>query len=378
MAAAWNPPLPRLPAAMARRQESTPLSPHKKPNAPTISGHVIRLSAMCSKYWLEKVQYILRKDIHRHKVFALHRYMSLLPRELRSSMIHNALRSGGLHLSLGNRELPSVNRSLILMTSELQIREPVYITLPKEKFDGTQLAPDLELLIRYGEGIQNVVFFLPDTVNEALRKVMKDICRTCRRMQRMTLHNATDDIITIVSRYCTLLVELNVSGSQSVTDEGVARFVTNIKYAPEDIRLNILNLDQTSVTEDCILNVIETLDGITSFGSKDIIDQLQIYQELTDGLKTTNITELNIRCLTVSRVDTIRKLCPNLSKLSVTFQENSAQGATLNDLRLLPKISELKITVKEPFLLTQVNLSDFVWNVGMNLKKLNLAGDIRF
>ena len=206
--AAWNPPLPRLPQALARHQEAAPLAPYKKLPPPTVQHKIISLGAMCSKFWLERVQYVLRRDMPKREVFAMHRFLIQLPRELRGCMIHNALRSGGLHLAHGNRELPAVNRALVLLTSELPVREPVYITLPKVSPDGSDWPPDLELLIRSGEGVQKLVLFLPLHVCDPVKKLLTDVCRTCRRLQQITLHQANDAIVTLVTRYCNLLTYL--------------------------------------------------------------------------------------------------------------------------------------------------------------------------
>lgn len=375
MAAAWNPPLPRLPHALARHQEASPLAPFKKAPPPSVQPQVISLAAMCSKFWLERVQYVLRRDLPKSQVFALHRFLAQLPRELRACMIHNALRSGGLHLAHGNREMPAVNRSLVLMTTELQVREPVYITFPKVGPEGADWAPDLELLIRHGEGVQKLVLFMPTFICDPLKKLLTDICRTCRRLQHITLHEARDDIITLVTRYCTLLVGLDVSGSEMVTDEGLARVVANIKWGLNEPRLNFLDVNRTSVTDEGILNVLTRVPEIESFGTRDISDPLQLYEELTEG-NATKLIEANLKCVTVSRIQSLKKLCPKLFKLNATFQEHPGPGATVNDLRLLPNLSHLQLNVKEPFLLTQANLNDLAWNLGPKLTVLRLAGDV--
>ncbi|XP_018025446.1 uncharacterized protein LOC108681019 [Hyalella azteca] len=375
MAAAWNPPLPRLPQALARHQEALPLTPHKRIHPPAVQTQVISLASMCCKFWLERVQYVLRRDLPKAQVFALHRFLTQLPRELRACMIHNALRSGGLHLSHGSREMPSVNRALVLLTSELPVREPVYITLPKTAPEGVDWPPDLELLIRSGEGVQKLVLFLPVSIGDPVKKLLTDICRTCRRLQHITLHQATDDVITLVARHCPFLVSLDVSGSEMVTDEGLARVVVNVKWGTNEPRLNYIDLDKTSVTDDGILNVLSRLPEINSFGIRDILDPLQMFDELSEGAKT-NLIEINVKCVTVSRIQTLKKLCPKLEKIRATFQEHPGPGATLNDLRLLPNLTQLSITVKEPFLLSQANLNDLAWNIGARLTVLRLAGDV--
>ncbi|KAF2357064.1 hypothetical protein FHG87_012184 [Trinorchestia longiramus] len=375
MAVAWDLPLPRLPQALARHQEATPLTPHMRAPPPPVHAQIISLASMCSKFWLEKVQYVLKRDLPKSQVFALNRFLTQLPRELRACMIHNALRSGGLHLAHGNRELPSVNRALVLLTSELPVREPVYITLPKVGPDGADWSPDLELLVRSGEGVQKLVLFLPLTINDPIKKLLTDICRTCRRLQHITLHQATDDVVTLVTRHCSLLVSLDVSGSEMVTDEGLARVVTNVKWGPNDPRLTHLDLDKTSVTDEGILNVLSRLPEITSFGKRDILDPLQMFDELTEGTKT-KLSEINVKCVTISRLQTLKKLCPDLQKIQATFQEHPGPGATLNDLRLLPNLTQLRLSVKEPFLLTQANLNDLAWNMGSRLTVLRLSGDV--
>lgn len=375
MAAAWNHPLPRLPQALARHQEAFPLSPYKKALPTSVQATVISLAAMCSKFWLERVQYVLKRDLPKTQVFTLHKFLSQLPRELRACMIHNALRSGGLHLSHGNREMPAVNRCLVLMTSELQVREPVYITLPKMEREGNNWPPDLELLIRSGEGVQKLVLFLPNFINDTIKKLLTDICRTCRRLLYITLHEATDDVITLVTRHCPMLIGLDVSGSEMVTDEGISRLVTNMKWGPNEPRLNFLDVNKTSVTGEGILNVLTRLPEVMSFGTRDISDPLQLFEELAEGC-ISRLTQINVNCITVSRIQTLKKICPNLTKLSATFQEHSGHGATLNELRLLPGLHQLRLTVREPFLLTQANLNDLAWNIGSRLTVLSLAGDV--
>ncbi|KAB7505690.1 hypothetical protein Anas_01375 [Armadillidium nasatum] len=241
--------------------------------------NIICLRDMCAKWWLERVQHYLRRDTSKPDLFGLQRYLSDLPREIRSYIIHNALKAGGLHLAHGSKEIPAVNRSLVFLSSDITVREIIYVTFLKSTSETIIFHPDLELLIR-----------------------------------------------------------------TSVTKEGEAQLLSR-------------------------------LPSIISFGNMDVIESIQSMAVLSeDSTFSTAIEEINIKCATVGRIQDLKKYCPNLKSIKVTFQEQV--GATLNDLRLLKNLNHIDIIIRDPFLLTLRNFNDFVWDMGNNLKTIKVCGDI--
>ncbi|MCL4152464.1 UNVERIFIED_CONTAM: hypothetical protein GTU68_033564 [Idotea baltica] len=368
--------LPRLPQAMARHQEAHPLAPMRKEPLPQVLGRVISLRDMCAKWWLERVQHCLRRDTSKPKLFALHRFLSDLPRDIRSYIIHNGLKSGGLHLSHGSKEIPSVNRSLVFLSSDVKVAETIYITVPKPVMDELHWPPDLELLFRSGEGTLKMVISLPNVFNSAVKRVLTDLCRTCKGITHLTMHDATDDVIALVTRHCKDIQKLDVYGSQGVTDEGVSRAIVNLKWTDrETTNLKMIDVGRTSVTQDSIMQLLTRILSITSFGSVDVVEAIEGIIALSgDENFTTGIEETTLKSTSVNRIQTLRRHCPKLNSITATFQE--ATGATLNDLRLLKNLIHVIITVREPFLLSPANLHDFVWAMGSKLLTLKVSGDV--
>lgn len=375
MAAAMAFPIPRLPQALARHQEAHPLVPIRKEPIPLVLGKVINLRAMCAKWWLEKVQLHLRKDTSKPQLFRLQRYLSDLPRDVRSYIIHNGLKAGGLHLAHGSKEIPAVNRVLVFLSSDLLVTETIYITLPKPDINGYEWPTDLDLLCRCGEGTLKIVISLPVVFNNTVKRALTDLCRTCQQLTHITIHQANDEAMALITRHCKNIQRLDVSGSEGVTDEGVSRAIVNLKWSEKNTLIQMIDVGGTSVTQDGLIQLLTRLPSITSFGSVDIIEAIEGVLLLADGADfSTAIEETTLKCTTVNRIQTLKKYCPNLSSIKAIFRE--PPGATLNDLRLLKNLVNVDIIVREPFLLTQANLEEFVWAFGGRLLTLKISGDV--
>lgn len=331
---------------------------------------------MCSKYWLERVQYALRRDLPKPQVFRVQRFLEDLPRDLRTIMIHNALKAGGLHLQHGSRELAQINRALVLLTPEIVVYEPVYVSIPRPGADGVDWPLDIELLLYNGDGLMHLVLTMPPALPDAVRRVFTDLCRTCKKLRRVRIINANDDAITILTRHSRFVTHLDVSGSAGVTDEGLNRIIVNVLWGEgenSEVRLRHLDVGGTSVTQEGVCNLLTRLPSLTSLGSMDSIEALKMLDELSDGTTVTALEEVNARCVTVGTLQLLRRMCPNLTTINATL---NCAGVTLNDLRLLPGLQHLRLTVREPFLLTPAALYEFAWSVGTQLVTLRVEGDV--
>ncbi|KAL7646919.1 UNVERIFIED_CONTAM: hypothetical protein RMT77_002176 [Armadillidium vulgare] len=337
---------------------------------------IISLRDMCAKWWLERVQHYLRRDTSKPDLFGLQRYLSDLPREIRSYIIHNALKAGGLHLAHGSKEIPAVNRSLVFLSSDITVREIIYVTFLKSSSEAIIFHPDLELLIRYGEGVLRMCIMLPNLFSNSIKKDFTDLCRTCYNLTEIKINDANDEVLALITRHCRNICKLDASGSQGVTDEGVSRIIVNLKWSDnKGSKIKIIDFDRTSVTKEGEAQLLSRLPSIISFGNMDIIESIQSLAVLSeDSTFSTVIEEINIKCATVGRIQDLKKYCPNLKSIKVTFQEQV--GATLNDLRLLKNLNHIDIIIRDPFLLTLRNFNDFVWDMGNNLKTIKVCGDI--
>ncbi|XP_064093710.1 uncharacterized protein LOC135206252 [Macrobrachium nipponense] len=373
-----NMPLPRLPLALARHQEAMPLAPHKPEPPPTVPPTVISLKQMCSKFWLERIQYVLRRDMPKPLVFAVQRFLEDLPRELRAMMIHNALKAGGLHLRHGSRELAAINRALVLLTPELNVVEPVYLTLPRPGPDGIDWPLDVELLLRNGDGLTHLVLTMPPLLTDAVRRVFTDLCRTCRNLRKVRLVDASDDAVVLLTRHCRHISHLDVSGSAGVTDEGMNRLIVNLRWGEgenTEVRMRHIDVGATSVTIEGICALVSRVPGLASMGSMDVIEALKTMDELSDDSLVTALEEVNVRCVTVGNLQLLRRVCPLLSSMNATI---NFPGTTLNDLRLIGGLKHLRLTVREPFMLSPTALYEFSWAVGSQLLTLRVEGDVYF
>ncbi|XP_045110451.1 uncharacterized protein LOC123504177 isoform X1 [Portunus trituberculatus] len=367
--------LPRLPLALARHQEATPLTPKSIGPPPVVLSKVISLKEMCSKFWLERVQYVLRRNIPKWQAFTVQRFLKDLPRNLRAMMVHNALKAGGLHLRHGSRELAAINRALVLLSSDMQVVEPVYVTLPRPGPEGADWPLDIDLILRNGEGLTHLVLTMPPLMTDAVKRVFSDLCRTCKKLSRVRLIDASDDALTLLTRYCRLITHLDVSGSAGVTDEGINRIIVNLLWGggEEPMRLRHMDVGGTSVTQEGVAILLSRLTELTSLGSADVIEALKIMDELSDGSSVTILEEVNVRCVTINNLRLLRRMCPAIKNVNAII---NYAGVTVNDLRLLPELQHLKLSVQEPYLLSPTALYEFAWSVGTRLVTLRLEGDV--
>ncbi|KAK7021400.1 hypothetical protein SK128_014712, partial [Halocaridina rubra] len=373
-----NLPLPRLPLALARHQEVMPLAPYKPAPPPTVPPTVINLKEMCSKFWLERIQYVLRRDIPKPKVFAVQRFLEDLPRDLRAMMIHNALKAGGLHLRHGSRELAAINRALVLLTPEINVMEPVYLTLPRPGPDGIDWPLDVELLLRNGDGLTHLVLTMPPLLTDAVRRVFTDLCRTCKKLRKVRLVDASDDAIVLLTRHCRYITHLDVSGSAGVTDEGMDRMIVNLRWGEgvkSEVRMRLIDVGGTSVTQEGVSSLLNRLPELASMGSMDVVEALKMVDEISEGTVVTALEEVNVRCVTVGTLQLLRRMCPSLTSMNATI---NFTGTTLNDLRLIPGLRHLRLSVREPFLLSPAALYEFSWALGTQLLTLRVEGDVYF
>lgn len=367
--------LPRLPLALARHQEATPLTPKSTGPPPVVLSKVISLKEMCSKFWLERVQYVLRRNIPKWQAFTVQRFLKDLPRNLRAMMVHNALKAGGLHLRHGSRELAAINRALVLLSSDMQVMEPVYVTLPRPGPEGADWPLDIDLILRNGEGLTHLVLTMPPLMTDAVKRVFSDLCRTCKKLSRVRLIDASDDALTLLTRYCRRITHLDVSGSAGVTDEGINRIIVNLLWGggEEPMRLRHMDVGGTSVTQEGVATLLSRVTELTSLGSTDVIEALKIMDELSDGTSVTVLEEVNVRCVTINNLRLLRRMCPAIKNVNAII---NYAGVTVNDLRLLPELQHLKLSVQEPYLLSPTALYEFAWSVGTRLVTLRLEGDV--
>lgn len=367
--------LPRLPLALARHQESLPLTPKSTGPPPVVLSRVISLKEMCSKFWLECVQYVLRRNVPKWQAFSVQRFLEDLPRNLRAMMIHNALKAGGLHLRHGSRELAAINRALVLLSPDIHVTEPVYVTLPRPGPEGADWPLDIDLILRNGEGLSHLVLTMPPLLTDAVKRVFSDICRTCKKLSRVRLIDASDDALTLLTRYCHLITHLDVSGSAGVTDEGINRIIVNLLWGggEEPVRLRHMDVGGTSVTQEGVATLLTRVTELTSLGSTDVVEALKIMDELSDGAAVTALEEVNVRCVTVNNLQLLRRMCPAVSNINAII---NYAGVTINDLRLLQELRHLKLSVQEPYLLSTTALYEFGWAVGTQLVTLRLEGDV--
>ena len=366
---------PRIPQALARHQEAIPIVPKRNGPLPQVLGRVISLKAMCCKYWLERIQLLVRRDVSKSNLLALHKYLSDVPARVRSQIIHNALRAGGLHLAHGLKEVPSVNKALVFLTSDLLIGQEVFLTIPKPTQKGMECPLELELLLRYGDGMSKLQINMPPLFNDPVKKLFTDLFRSCRKVTHVTLHQATDDALTVVTRHLSQLVYLDVSGSEGITDEGVNRIVVNLKWGESDHPIKHVDVGRTSVTQEGMVTLLTRLPTLTSLGSADVVEAIEAMKEILGcDVSTTKLQETTMKCVTVNRIRTLRKACPSLTSLNAIFQEPT--GVNLNDLKLLPGLVHFKLEVREPFLLSPQQLYDHAWSIGSRLLTLRLGGDV--
>nr|XP_053648349.1 uncharacterized protein LOC128699635 isoform X1 [Cherax quadricarinatus] len=368
--------VPRLPLALARHHEALPLAPYKIAPPPIVPPTVITLKQMCSKYWLERVQYVLRRDVPKQHVFAVQRYLEDLPRDLRAIMVHNALKAGGLHLKHGSRELAAINRALVLLTPEVMVVEPVYVTLPRPGPSGSDWPLDIELILYNGDGLTHLMLTMPPLLTDAVKKVFTDLCRTCKRLRRVRLVNASDEALTLLTRHCRHLTHLDVSGSAGVTDEGINRVIVNLRWGggeDEEVKLRHIDVGATSVTQEGVCALLTRLPELTSLGSTDVIEALKMMDELGDNTLITALQEVNVRCVTVGNLQLLRRVCPVLTGINAII---NFAGVTINDLRLLPGLQHLRLSVREPYLLSPTAMYEFAWAVGSQLVTLRVEGDV--
>ncbi|KAG7174616.1 hypothetical protein Hamer_G015747 [Homarus americanus] len=367
---------PRLPLALARHQESLPLPPHRAAPPPSVAPTVITLKQMCSKYWLERVQYVLRRDVPKQQVFAVQRFLEDLPRDLRAMMVHNALKAGGLHLKHGSRELAAINRALVLLTPEVTVVEPVYVTLPRPGPTPSDWPLDIELILYNGDGLTHLVLTMPPLLTDTVKKVFTDLCRTCKKLRRVRLANASDDTITLLTRHCRLLTHLDVSGSAGVTDDGINRIIVNLRWGggeDSEVRLRHIDVGETSVTQEGVCALLTRVPELTSLGSTDVVEALKMMDELGDAGVVTALEEVNVRCVTVGNLQLLRRACPALININAII---NFAGVTINDLRLLPGLRHLRLSVREPYLLSPTAMYEFSWAVGSQLVTLRVEGDV--
>ncbi|KAK4306258.1 hypothetical protein Pmani_021907 [Petrolisthes manimaculis] len=369
--------VPRIPRALARHQESLPLTPYRAAPPPTVPPTVISLKEMCSKFWLERIQYSLRRDMPKRQVFAAQKFLEQLPRELRAMMIHNALKAGGLHLRHGSRELAAVNRVLVLLTPDVPVLEPVYVTIPRPNPDNpTDWPLDIELLVYNGEGLRHLVLTMPPLMTDAVKRVFTDICRTCKQLRRVRLVNASDEALTLLTRHCRLLTHLDVSGSAGVTDEGIGRVIVNLRWGGGEgapVHLRHVDVGGTSVTQEGLVSLLDRVPELTSLGSIDAVEAIKLLDELSDGNTRILLQEINIRCVTVNTLQILRRVCPALNSVNAVI---NFAGVTVNELRLLPGLRHVRLTVREPYLLAPTALYEYSWAVGSQLMTLRLEGDV--
>lgn len=369
--------LPRIPLALARHQESMPLTPHRVAPPPTVPPTVISLKEMCSKFWLERIQYALRRDMPKKQVFAVQRFLEQLPRDLRAMMIHNALKAGGLHLRHGSRELAAVNRVLVLLTPEVPVLEPVYVTIPRPNPDDpTDWPLDIELIVYNGEGLRHLVLTMPPLMTDAVKRIFTDICRTCKQLRRVRLVNASDEALTLLTRHCRQLTHLDVSGSAGVTDEGIGRVIVNLRWGGGEgapVHLRHVDVGGTSVTQEGLVSLLDRVPELTSLGSIDAVEAIKMLDEMSDGEARVLLQEINIRCVTVNTLQILRRVCPALNSINAVI---NFAGVTINELRLLPGLRHVRLTVREPYLLAPTALYEYAWAVGSQLVTLRLEGDV--
>ncbi|KAG0716441.1 hypothetical protein GWK47_009714 [Chionoecetes opilio] len=368
--------LPRLPLALARHQEAFPLAPKSSGPLPVVLSKVISLKEMCSKFWLERVQFVLRRNLPKWQAFAVQRFLKDLPRSLRAMMVHNALKAGGLHLRHGSRELAAINRALVLLSPDMQVVEPVYVTLPRPGPEGADWPLDVDLILRNGDGLTHLVLTMPPLMTDAVKRVFSDVCRTCKKLNRVRLIDASDDALTLLTRYCHLITHLDVYGSAGITDEGVNRIIVNLLWwgrGEEPVRLRHIDVGGTSVTQEGVAALLSRVPQLTSLGSTDVVEALKIMDELSDGNVVTALEEVNVRCVTINNLRLLRRMCPAVTSISAII---NYVGVTVNDLRLLPELQHLKLSVHEPYLLSPALLYEFAWSVGTRLVTLRLEGDV--
>ena len=367
--------LPRLPLALARHQEAHPLTPKSTGPPPVVLCKVISLKEMCSKFWLECVQYVLRRNLPKWQAFAVQRFLNDLPRNLRAMMVHNALKAGGLHLRHGSREMAAINRALVLLSPDMQVVEPVYVTLPRPGPEGADWPLDIDLILRNGDGLTNLVLTMPPLMTDAVKRVFSDLCRTCKKLSRVRLIDASDDALTLLTRYCHLITHFDVSGSAGITDEGINRIIVNLLWGggKEPVRLRHIDVGGTSVTQEGVATLLSRVPELTSLGSTDVIEALKIMDELSDGSSVTALEKVNVRCVTINNLQLLRRMCPAVNSINAII---NYAGVTVNDLRLLPELQHLKLSVQEPYLLSATALYTFAWSVGTRLVTLRLEGDV--
>ena len=233
---------------------------------------------------------------------------------------------------------------------------------------------------RSGEGLRKMLFNLPDFFNDSVKRLVSDVCRTCRQLTEITLKEVCDDAISIITRHCPKVRKLDVSGSKMLTDEGLSRAIVNLRWADKDgSDIRFFDVSGTSVTQYGLTQLITRLPSITSFGATDIVEALEafiIFSEDPDKKISVAIEETTLKCTTINRLKTLRQYCPKINFIRAIFQENP--GATLNDLRLITGLEHIDITVREPFMLSPTNLHDLSWAIGPKLKTLKLSGDVFF
>lgn len=367
--------LPRIPEALARHQEACPISLKYSKSPLSFRRDVLNLKDMCCKWWLERVQNNLKNDINRNILFSLHRYVSQLPKTIRSSIIENALKSGGLHLAHGSREIPSVNRCLVFLSSDMDVSEIVYLSFRNLKDGNVHSSLDFDLIHRSGEGLKKVFLILPNEYSNIIKKSMNELLRTCKLLTHVTIQNASDNALVLVTRYCKNVLSLDISGSSEVTDEGISLAVVNLKWPNTSNNLRTFDVGQTGITLDGMMHLLASLDSIKSYGSMDVVESIEGLIQMTENSSYyCALEEATLKCATINRIQTLSKHCPNLYMLKIIYRE--PHGASLNDLRLIRNLSKIELEVWHPFSFTRAQFQEFIWAIGPKLEHLKVSGDV--
>lgn len=329
------------------------------PGAP--SSCPLSLRQIGQKFWLQELRCRLRLQPEPTGLWQLHRYLADLPAPLRQEMLHWALAASADAGDTDTRD-QLTNTALVLLGDDVPVERDIYLSLPRR---GQPPAADLALVLRLGGGVHRLTVYVPEVTEETLR-LFGELARACAHLAVLRLLGASDQLLKLVSRKCQRLRELDVSGSAAVTDAGVC----HLAAAPGRAYLRRLCLQQTEVSADGVLQLLERLPHLEYVGSSQTV---VVLSQLTDTETQFALRELPEFSVSAPLLRDFSRLCPQLSCVSLVLQQ---VGMSLSELAHLPRLQHLTLRCKQPYLLTQHQLSEALWWHGQQLRTLVISGDV--
>jgi len=175
------------------------------------------------------------------------------------------------------------------------------------------------------------------SLEECEKMLVEDLVGRSSYLTSLSLHTVADNnIINIISGNCPRLQYLDVSFAKNVSDDGIALLATSL---PLQESLNVLKLENTSVTQAGIYLVLENLGNLINLESGELEDYLYSMQSF---FCKSNLLDAALASPYPKHFK-LRKLCLSLNR----FQENKLSIFYVISL-LFPELEEIKIHSLHP------------------------------